>query len=202
MSPPPDAHGGKDPFAPPDAEGHDDSTFALAPHSRAHATRLSEDVRPVVPEARRPVAYKAPSGGLGNFILWAFAGLGFLGAVGGGIRYAMNRSAAPEAAAASGPGAPAGPAGAGGPGAAASAPAKPVAWKAVETGDAVLVRVDAPRGARLLLDGQPLPSNPVRLTRGTVHTITAVTDGGAQAAVEVTADKAKTVKLRPGRKRP
>jgi hypothetical protein len=173
MSPPPDPPPGQDPFAPPDADGHDDSTFALAPHSRAHQTRLSQDVQPVVPEARRPVAYKSPSGGLSNLVLWAFASLGFLGAAGVGIRYAMNRNTAPA-------GAPA--AAAAGPAPAAAAPAKPVTWKAVETGDGVLVQVDAPRNARLLLDGQPLPSNPVRLPRGTVHTIAAVTDSGAQAS--------------------
>jgi hypothetical protein len=191
MMSPPDAPGGRDPFAPPDSDGADDSTFHLAPHSGAHAARQSTDVQPVVPEARRPVAYKGPPGGFSNFVLWAFAGLGLLGAGGMGIRYLMNVSA-PAAPAAAAPG----------PARAAAPPEKPVVWKAVETGDGVLVQVDAPRNARLLLDGQPLPSNPVRLARGSVHTIAAVTDAGAQASVSVTADRPKTVKLRPARKRP
>jgi hypothetical protein len=185
--PDPETSGAQDPFAPP-GQGPDDSTFDLARDSGPHAAPPSQDVAPVVPQTRKPVAYKAPPGGLSNFVLWAFAGVGLLAVAGGSAWFFVGaaRKATPVVAGAVAP---------------VAAPAKPVVWKPVQTGDAVLVQVDAPRDARLLLDGEPLPSNPVRLVRGSVHTIAAVNPDGAQTSVKVTADAAKTVKLKLGRKR-
>jgi hypothetical protein len=53
-----------------------------------------------------------------------------------------------------------------------------------------------PRSARLLLDGEPLPSNPARLTKGSTHTLTAVADGFEPATLQVTAEKPTTVRLK------
>ena len=60
----------------------------------------------------------------------------------------------------------------------------------------MLVTIDvSPRSARLLLDGEPLVSNPVPLARGTKHTIGALADGFEGSLTTVTADKRKTVRI-------
>jgi hypothetical protein len=67
--------------------------------------------------------------------------------------------------------------------------------------DAVLINVAvSPQDARLMLDGEPLPSNPVRLPRGAKpHTLAAAADGFTPAVEEFTADKNKTVRLQLAR---
>ncbi len=128
--------------------------------------------------------YKAPREGMSNLLLWAFAGLGMLAVIGSALRYFRGGSAASESAAA--------PASASDPAAAA----QPTVWKPVELGPNVLVTVDvSPRSARLLLNGEPMVSNPVPLARGTKHTIGALADGFEGSLTTVTADKRKTVRI-------
>jgi hypothetical protein len=171
---------GSDAFAHP-AEGPDDSTFELAQDSGPHVTKPSHDVDPIVLQPRKPVAYNGARGGMSKLLVWGFAGLGFLVVAGVGVRFMIGsgREVVPAATV----GAPPAP-----------VPAKPV-------GEGVLIQVEAPRRARLLLDGEDLPSNPVRLQRGSVHTIAAVGEDGEQAEVLVTADAPKTIELRLGRKK-
>jgi PEGA domain len=78
-----------------------------------------------------------------------------------------------------------------------------VIYRPLAEDDAVLVSIQAsPREARLMLDGEPLPSNPVRLPRGPKpHKLAATADGFAPMVEEFTADEPKTVKLRLWRAR-
>jgi hypothetical protein len=64
--------------------------------------------------------------------------------------------------------------------------------------DAVLINIAvSPQDARLMLDGEPLPSNPVRLPRGPrPHMLAAAAEGFTPAVEEFTADKHKTIRLR------
>lgn len=77
-------------------------------------------------------------------------------------------------------------------------PHKPVVYRELARDDAVLVTVEvSPRSARLLLDGDPLPSNPVRLPRdGALHRLSALADGHEPAELPFVADKVKTVKIK------
>jgi hypothetical protein len=134
---------------------------------------------------RKPVTYKRPDGGVGTYMLWGLALLGLGVVVVFGARFLRGtvegRAVAKPTAAAAAP----------------AAPAAPVHWTAVSDGTSVLVTVEVqPRkGVRLLLDGAPLPSNPVSLPRGSKHTITAFAEGYAAADLDVTADVAKSVRL-------
>jgi hypothetical protein len=154
-----------------------------------------EPALPVRP--REPVAYRKPPGGIGNFVIWALAAVGLGAAILFGARVLKrgvegNRGESPQAVtikAAPAQGA-------------AAAPAKPVTWKPVQRGDAVLVTIEvSPRSARLLLDGGPMPSNPVHLDKGTSHTITAEAPGFQPETAEVTAQEATTIRLRLKRAR-
>lgn len=164
-----------DPFRPPEDSGHAPLELAPAPERRPAP---EQTVPPIVPSSPEPVVHARLPGGAGNLVLWGFAALGVLAIVGAGA-YFLRRGVQVTAAAAP----------------AAEEP-KPVTWKEVGTGNAVLVTVEVkPRNARLLLDGTPLPSNPVRLARGSTHRIGAMADGYAASAVEVTADEEKTVTI-------
>ena len=133
------------------------------------------------PEPRPRTVYAKPPQGASNLLLWTFAAVGFLAVAGGGVWAWKSRAPAPEAA------------------------NKPVVWRSVARGDEVLVTVEIlPRNTtvtRLLLDGDPAPSNPLLLARGTIHQIIAVADGFAPAGAQVVADRPKTVhlKLEPAR---
>jgi len=163
------------------AERSASSSTSLRKADRSGATTSGLFRQPEAP------ARKGPREGASNLILWAFAGLGVLAVIGSAIRFLR-----------SGPGTPAAAVGA------AAEPASPTVWKPVELGPNVLVTVDvSPRSARLLLDGEPLASNPVPLMRGTKHTIGALADGFEGALTSVTADKRKTIRivLRPSKAR-
>jgi hypothetical protein len=134
------------------------------------------------PKRREPLRYQRPNRLL-NLGLFAFAGVGLVAVVLYGARLLRDRVEGTSAAAA----APA-----------AAAPPQPVAWRPVEKGDAVLVTIEvSPKSARLLLDGEPLPSNPVRLPRdGARHTLSASAPGYAPAAQELSAEGPKTVRIK------
>jgi hypothetical protein len=82
-------------------------------------------------------------------------------------------------------------------------PGKPVIYQPLPKDDAVLVTVTvSPRDVRLVLDGEPLTSNPIRLPRGgKPHTLAAAAAGFAPAVEEFTADKPKTIRLELARAR-
>lgn len=182
--------GPEDRFAPPG--DHQDVTLEVAesgPRGRPTSGTMADDAQLHVPEPRRPVKYKQ-QGGFGNLLVWLIGGGCLLAAAGFGAVTARRMLGGGEG---SGPAqvtvAPA-------PGQAA-APAKPVVWKPVTTGDAVLVTVEAtPRSARLLLDGAPVESNPIRVPRGGTHTVQAMADGYEPASAEVVADGPRTIKLK------
>ena len=185
----------EDPFAPPGtsrAGGSDEPELALAREvRRAPAPTAGDPGEPALPTAaRQPVAYRKPPGGIGNFVIWLFAAVGLGAAVlfGASVLKRGTESSRPGSTPATTiQAAPA----------AAPAPAKPVTWKPVEKGAAVLITVEVtPRTARLLLDGGPMPSNPVQLDKGTSHTITAMAPGFEPATAEVTAQEATTIRLR------
>ncbi len=71
-------------------------------------------------------------------------------------------------------------------------------YKSLEMDDAVLVDIDVtPAHAKLNLDGEPLPSNPVRLPRdGQTHRITATAPDHEPATYTFLPDKAKTLQLK------
>ncbi len=77
-------------------------------------------------------------------------------------------------------------------------PTGPPQYKALEKDDAVLIDIDvSPKEARLLLDGAPLPSNPVRLPRDEqTHKISGAADGFEPVQYSFTADKPKTLRLK------
>jgi hypothetical protein len=136
----------------------------------------------------QPPPYKGPREGASNLMLWALAGLGVLAVIGSAVRFLRGGTSAPAAVA----------------GAGADPSASPTVWKPVELGPNVLITIDvSPRSARLLLDGEPLASNPVALTRGSKHTIGALADGFEGGLQNIVADKRKTVRivLHPSRKR-
>lgn len=185
----------EDPFAPPGSSGADGSQepeLELGREVRRAAAPVAGDPgEPALSTAaRQPVAYKKPAGGIGNFVIWIFAAAGLGAAVlfgAGVLKRGFEGSASGPTPAATIQAAPARPA----------APAKPVTWKAVDRGAAVLVTVEVtPRSAKLMLDGGPMPSNPVHLDKGSSHTITAMAPGFEPATAEVTAEEATTVRLK------
>jgi hypothetical protein len=185
----------EDPFAPPGtsgAGGSQEPELALGREvRRAPAPVAGDPGEPALSTAaRQPVAYKKPPGGFGNFLIWLFAAVGLGAAVLFGasvMKRGVEGSRPGSTPAASIQAAPS----------KGAAPAKPVTWKAVEQGAAVMITVEVtPRSARLLLDGGPMPSNPVHLDKGSSHTITAMAPGFEPATAEVTAEEATTVRLR------
>lgn len=176
--------GPADPFVPPgsDTEATLDLTERPTRPTRPVAADNSPEEPLFIPESRKPVAYRKPGAGPLAWVvtLGALAAATFLG-----WTYIQKRpeKAVAGAATATAP----------------AAPAKPVTWKKVETGDAVLVTVElTPKAAdaRILLDGEPVSSNPVRVPKGGRHKLEAVADGYQPASAEITADSAQTVKLR------
>lgn len=177
--------GPRDPFAPPDEPTGAPLELEETP-SRAWPLREDETPPPLkVAEPRKPVKYKNASSSA-NLIIFSFALIGFIGVVGFAVGALRRSVEGVKAEAAS---------------AAAPAPRKPVTWKALDKDDAVLVTVEvSPRSAKLLLDGEPMPSNPARIPRGSgKHTIAAMADGYQAVAEEIEADAAKTVKLKLAR---
>jgi hypothetical protein len=191
------AHPPEDPFAPPGtagAGGPEEPDLQLTREvGRAPAPVAGDPDEPgLAAAARTPVSYRKPPGGVGNFVIWMFAAVGLGAAVmfGAGVLKRGVETNRPSPQAATIQAAP------------AAAPARPVTWKPIERGTAVLVTIEVvPRTARLLLDGGPMPSNPVHLDKGSSHTVTAQAPGFEPATAEVTAQEATTVRLRLKRAR-
>jgi hypothetical protein len=159
----------RDPFAAPEDGQAPLELVTAPPPARSEAVTLEE------PRPRRPVKHRKPPGGASNLLLWTFATIGVV-AVGAGGVWLWRRQTATQG----------------------EAP-KPVVWRALPRTDDVLVTVElSPREAarvRLFLDGDPLPSNPVLLPRGSVHRVNATADGFEPEELQITADAAKTVRL-------
>lgn len=76
--------------------------------------------------------------------------------------------------------------------------APPTRWKLESVrGDAVLITFKiTPRDARVFLDRELVPSNPVRLPKSErAHEIVVTADGYRQRVVEVLADRDRTVEI-------
>ena len=179
----------RDPFAPPNEADGGEAPLELAHAPIRPAPAAQEEPEVIAPRER--VVYKKPPGGAGNFMVWAFAGVGVLALVVAGAKM-LKRGV--EGAPAVGPAA-----------AATAPPPKPVTWTEVEKGDAVLITVKANiKKAQILIDGEPMVSNPVHLDRGTTHLIQAVAEGYTPAEREITVGEPTTIQLKlskPKRKR-
>ncbi len=135
-----------------------------------------------LPQARKPVKYKKPGGGLVTLLVVGFAVLGSLGVA---VIVLKKMDVFGQAAGLASK-------------VAAPAPAKPVTYRALEMDDAVLITVEVkPKGvsAQLMLDGVPMPSNPARIPRGGAHKVTAMAEGYAPMVEEFQSDAAKTVRV-------
>jgi hypothetical protein len=168
------------PFLPPDLGGPDaPAPLELSDVPKVRAPAPAIDTAPVVPPPRAPANYKNPDAAGRTFLVLVLAAAG-LGVVFAGFKLLRkNEPKTPQVAA-------------------QPAPA-PVVWRSVAKGDTVLITVQVePRSARhakLLLDGAPLPSNPVSLPRGSEHKIAALADDHEPAVVAFTADEPRSVKL-------
>jgi hypothetical protein len=164
-----------DPFRAPDHEAPGLELVDSPP------VRTAVDVPPpapmAAPERRQAVQYKRPRTSWVTFVVLGFAAVGMAAVGGTAIKKLLSqgRGPAPQAAA-----------------------PRPVTYSSVSKDDAVLVKVAvSPRDARLLLDGEPAVSNPLRLLRGnTRHKVTAHAHGYAPLEQEFTADASKTITLR------
>jgi hypothetical protein len=177
----------RDPFRPPGKEERRIELATCAETPVEGPATLAPPASPssATPAARKPVEYRRPGISWVTVVVLGFAAVG-VAAVGGvvlkkvtGLATAPASRVTPETA------------------------TRPVIYKPLSRDDAVLVHVQvSPREARLMLDGEPLVSNPVRLPRGPKpHTLAATAEGYAPTVEEFTADAAKTVRLRLPRAR-
>jgi hypothetical protein len=173
----------RDPFRPP---LHEEKPLELAsgppPPAAPAVTQLPASPRST-PAARGPVRYRKPGSSWVTVVVLAFAGVG-VAAVGGGLLKKLTGLATVPTP--------------------AVRPAASPIYRELAKDDAVLIQIAVtPREARLMLDGEPLASNPVRVARGSKpHMLAATADGYAPTVEEFTADKSKTVHLRLPRARP
>jgi hypothetical protein len=180
------------PFLPPDLSGDDApaplelSDVPKRPQPAAPRAEIDLDTSPVIPPPRPAVSYKNPDAA-GRTVLVLLLAAGGLGVVFLGIKLLRGKGDSRPVQAQGQLAAP------------APAPEKPVVWRALAKGDDVLVTVEVEprtaRGTTLLLDGNPLPSNPVSLPRGSEHRIAATAPGHEPDVVAFTADAPRSVKL-------
>ncbi len=141
--------------------------------------RMGQEQPLVIPEARKPVKYKRQGGG---WVTVMFILLAFVGSVGLATVFFKQADLVGRATRLLN-------------GTKGKEPYKPVVYKALEEDGAVWITVEVtPKKARLLLDGGPIASNPVRVSPGS-HRITALADGHESEAEEFTADKARTIRF-------
>jgi hypothetical protein len=166
----------QDPFAPPEPP-------PLAPElddQRPRRPAAGPDAALFVesPSKTRPVRYKKPTT---SFLFPALAVIGLVSVVGVTARLLRRGAEAVQTASAAPP-----------------PPPKPVEYKELGRQDGALVTIEvSPKGARLLLDGAPLPSNPVWLPRGSgPRTLAVAADGYAPHVQEIDADGPRTLKVK------
>jgi hypothetical protein len=177
----------RDPFQPPGASDPRIELAAEPAKAPAPGTMAPESPPSSArstPMARRPLEYRRPGVSWVTVVVLGFAAVG-IAAVGGTVVKKVtgltSRTPAPRL----------------------EQPAAPVVYQPLAKDDAVLVTIQvSPRTARLMLDGEPLVSNPVRLPRGPKpHTLAATAEGYAPTVEEFSADATKTVHLRLPRAR-
>jgi hypothetical protein len=173
-----------DPFRPP---GHEEKPLELAAPPAAPAAKGTMSPPGSAPAAlspRKPVKYRRPLVSWVTVVVLGFAVVGAAAVGNMAFRRVTRIALTPRATT-------------------RTAPAAPVVYRELAKDDAVLVNIQvSPREARLMLDGEPLVSNPVRLPRGpAVHSLAGTADGYAPMVEEFTADKPKTVHLKLGRPR-
>jgi hypothetical protein len=168
-----------DPFRPP---AHEERPLELAAHP---AARTAEVEGPLLepPTVRKPLRYRRPGTSWVTVVVLGFAAVGLVAVAGlamrklGGLA-APRREQAPEQS-------------------------RPTVYRELPNDNAVLVEVKvSPREARLMLDGEPITSNPLRVPRGpAVHKLAATAEGYAPTVEEFTADMPKTIRLKLPRAR-
>jgi hypothetical protein len=127
-----------------------------------------------VPERRAPVKYRRPGVSWVTVVVLGFAAVGVAAVAGSAFKRVGRMAFLPSAS---------------------KAPA-PVVYNELAKDSSVLVSIQVtPASARLILDGEPLSSNPVRLSRGT-HKIAATAGGFSPLVQEFTADAPKTLRLK------
>jgi hypothetical protein len=163
-----------DPFRAPDDQEAHAIELAEVPRRATPVEEVPLAAAPPPPQPRRPVEYRRPGTSWVTIVILAFAAVG-MAAVGGAV---VKKTMATKLT-------PARPA------------PKPVSYSTLSKDDAILVTVAvSPRDARVLLDGEPAVSNPLRLLRShTRHKLSAHAQGYTPVVREFTADGSKTIRL-------
>jgi hypothetical protein len=136
-----------------------------------------------LPERRAPLKYRRPGVSWVTVVVLGFAAVGIAAVAGTALKKVGRMALQPATAARSTP------------------PASTVYHELAKDSAALVSIQVTPRDARLMLDGEPLASNPVRLARG-AHKIAATADGFAPLVQELNVDGPKTVRLKLKRARP
>jgi hypothetical protein len=163
----------KDPFRPPGAE-EPTPELAELPRRAAPSNDLAPPAMPE-PERRRPLKYRKPSTSWVTFVVLGFAAVGMAAIGGTALKKLMGRDIPSPA----------------------EQSAKIISYAALSKDDAVLVTVQlSPRDARVMLDGEPTVSNPLRILRSkTPHKIAVSAPGYAGVMQEIVPDASKTVRF-------
>jgi hypothetical protein len=166
----------RDPFRPPDAQN--ESPMELATPVSQPKPAPDDDPPLVLPKPRKQVVYRArPRSSWVMVVVLVFAAIGFATV----FRFGWWRreNLIPELIGEKAP---------------------PNKYGALDMGDAVLVQIDVtPKSAnaKITIDGEDLPSNPVRLPRGnTRHKLVISADGYEPTSEEFEPDKRKTIRVR------
>jgi hypothetical protein len=162
-----------DPFLPPGAAAPTPELAERPPRTTPSLEITPPPVAP--PRARQPLRYRKPATSWVTVVILAFAAVG-VAAVGGNLMKKVLGTAGPSPV---------------------EQAAKVISYSALSKDDAVLVTVQvSPRDARLMLDGEPILSNPLRLLRSKApHTVSVSAPGYRPATKEVVPDGHKTLRF-------
>jgi hypothetical protein len=168
----------RDPFRPP---AHENRPLELAEHPAARTAEV-EGPMVEVPTVRKPLRYRRPTTSWLTVVVLGFAGVGLVAVAGLALKKVKGLGSIHREA---------------------PAVERPVVYHELAGDNAVLVEVRVtPRDARLMLDGEPVTSNPLRVPRGpAVHKLAAMAQGYAPLVEEFTADGPRTIRLRLPRAR-
>ena len=184
MPAPPRRKRPSDPFQPP-IQHERAPELAFDPHAPRATAELEAplDQAADAPERRAPVKYRRPGVSWVTVVVLGFAAVGVAAVAGSALKKVGRMALQPAPAA-------------------RPAPAASTVYHELAKDSAVLVSIQVtPKNARLMLDGEPLASNPIRLARG-AHKIAATADGFAPLVQELNVDGPKTVRLKLTRARP
>ena len=167
----------RDPFRPP---VHEERSLELATPPPATPVVQAPLIEP--PTVRKPVRYRRPRVSWLTMVVLGFAAVGAVAVSGVVMRRVsgLGRAPRPQAAAVG-----------------------PVVYRPLADDNAVLVELRVtPREARVMLDGEPVTSNPLRVPRGSaMHKLAVTAEGFTPTVEEFTADGPKTIRLRLTRAR-